>query len=88
MAIHVKNKINSRLKFLNRSNRLLISPLRRLLCNAMTQPFFDYAYNARKSKVMNFAFVNIFDLNNLSFGVDNVKTVNSTYSLKIMAADI
>ena len=36
---------------------------------------------------MNFAFVNIFYLNNVSFGVDNVKTVNSTYSLTIMAED-
>ena len=32
---------------------------------------------------MNFAFVNIFYLNNVSFGVDNVKTINSTYSLTI-----
>ena len=36
---------------------------------------------------MNFAFVNIFYLNNVSFGVDNVKTINGTYSLKIMAED-
>ena len=32
---------------------------------------------------MNFAFVNIFYLNNVSFGVDNVKSINSTYSLTI-----
>ena len=37
--------------------------------------------------VMNFAFVNIFYLNNVSFGVDNVKTINGTYSLTIMADD-
>ena len=37
--------------------------------------------------VMNFAFVNIFYLNKLSFGVDNVKTINGTYSLTIMAED-
>ena len=36
---------------------------------------------------MNFAFVNIFYLNNLSFGVVNVKTINGTYSLTIMAED-
>ena len=36
---------------------------------------------------MNFAFVNIFYLNNASFGVDNVKTINGTYSLIIMAED-
>ena len=37
--------------------------------------------------VMNFAFVKIFYLNNVSFGVDNVKTINGTYSLTIMAED-
>ena len=37
--------------------------------------------------VMNFAFVNIFYLNNVSFGVDNVKTINGTYSLTIIAED-
>ena len=36
---------------------------------------------------MNFAFVKIFYLNNVSFGVDNVKTINGTYSLTIMAED-
>ena len=33
---------------------------------------------------MNFAFVNIFYLNNVWFGVDNVKTINGTYSRTIM----
>ena len=47
MAIHVINKINSRLRFLYCQNRFLSFPLRRLLCNAMIQPFFDYACNAR-----------------------------------------
>ena len=46
MAIHVINKINSRLRFLYRQNRFLNFPLSRLLCNAMIQPFFGYAYNA------------------------------------------
>ena len=46
MAIHVINKVNSRLKFLYRQNKYLDIPLRRLLCNAMIQPFFDYACNA------------------------------------------
>ena len=36
---------------------------------------------------MNFAFVNIFYLNNISFGVANVKTINGTYSLMIMTED-
>ena len=35
--------LTSRLKFLYRQNRFLNKPLRRLLCNAMIQPFFDYA---------------------------------------------
>ena len=46
MALHVINKVNSRLKFLYRQNKFLSIPLRRLLCNAMIQPFFDYACNA------------------------------------------
>ena len=46
MALHVINKVNSRLKFLFRQNKFLNTPLRRLLCNAMIQPFFDYACNA------------------------------------------
>ena len=46
MATHVINKINSKLKFLYRQNKFLDIPLRRLLCNAMIQPFFDYACNA------------------------------------------
>ena len=46
MAIHVINKINSRLRFLYRQNRYLNIPIRRLLCNALIQPFFDYACNA------------------------------------------
>ena len=37
--------------------------------------------------VLNFTFVNIFYVNNVSFGVDNVKTINGTYSLTIMAED-
>ena len=45
MAIHVINKINSRLRFLYRQNRFNFS-LQRLLCNAMIQPSFDYACNA------------------------------------------
>jgi len=46
MALHVINKVNSRLRFLYRQNKFLSTPLRRLLCNAMIQPFFDYACNA------------------------------------------
>ena len=43
MALKVINKINGRLKFLYRKNRFLSYPLRRLLCNALIQPHFDYA---------------------------------------------
>ena len=46
MATHVINKINSRLRFLCRQNKFLGILLRRLLCNAMIQLFFDYACNA------------------------------------------
>ena len=45
IVIHVIKKINSRLRFLYRQNRFLNFPLRILLCNAMVQPFFDYACN-------------------------------------------
>ena len=46
MATHVINKINSRLRFLYRQNKFSGILLRRLLCNAMIQLFFDYACNA------------------------------------------
>ena len=46
MATHVINKVNSRLRFLYRQNKFLNIPLCRLVCNAMMQPFFDYAYKA------------------------------------------
>ena len=43
MALRVIEKSNSRLKFLYRKNRFLDVPLRRLLCNTLSQPHFDYA---------------------------------------------
>ena len=46
MALKVINKINSRLKFLHRKNKFLTPALRRLLCNALIQPHFDYASSA------------------------------------------
>ena len=42
MALKVSNKINSELKFLHRKNKFLTLALRRLLCNALIQPHFDY----------------------------------------------
>ena len=46
MALRVIEKINSRLKFLYQKSRFLDFPLRRLLCNALIQPHFDYACTA------------------------------------------
>ena len=46
MANKVLGKINGRLKFLHRKNEFLTAPLRRLLCNALVQPHFDYASSA------------------------------------------
>ena len=46
MALHVIHKINNTLKFLYRKNDLLTPTLRRLLCNALIQPLFDYACSA------------------------------------------
>ena len=43
MALSVLNKVNAKLKFLYRKNRFLTPALRRLLCNALIQPHFDYA---------------------------------------------
>ena len=43
MALKVINKINGKLKFLYRKNRFLSPELRRMLCNALIQPHFDYA---------------------------------------------
>ena len=46
MTLSVINKINNKLKFLYRKNRFLTPILRRLLCNALVQPHFDYACSA------------------------------------------
>ena len=43
MVLKVVSKINTRLKFSYRKNKFLSSQLRRLLCNTLTQPHFDYA---------------------------------------------
>ena len=51
MIIPVINKINSRLRFLYRQNRFLNFPLRRLLCNIMFPPLFDYACNTWYSNI-------------------------------------
>ena len=46
LALNVIHKINNKLKFLFRKNLFLTSKLRRLLCNALIQPDFDYACSA------------------------------------------
>ena len=46
MALNVIHKINNKLKFLYRKNGFLTPTLRRLLCNALIQPHFDYACSA------------------------------------------
>ena len=46
IALKVKNKVDSRFKFLYRKNRYLTSYLQQLLCNALIQPHFDYACSA------------------------------------------
>ena len=43
MATQVCTKITSKLKLLYRKNRFLSKDLRRLLCNALIQPHFDFA---------------------------------------------
>ena len=44
MALGVLNKVNAKLKFLYRKNKFLTPSLCRLLCNALIQPQFDYAW--------------------------------------------
>ena len=44
MALKFMNEINGILKFLYRKNRFLTPELRRMLCSALIQPHFVYAY--------------------------------------------
>ena len=46
MALKIINETNSRHKFLHRKHNFLVPALRRLLCNALTQPPFGYASSA------------------------------------------
>ena len=46
MANKVISKVNARLKLSHRRNKYLTPNLRRLLCNALTQPHFVYACSA------------------------------------------
>ena len=43
MALKALNKINGKIKFLYHKNKFLTPTLRRMLCNALIQPHFDYA---------------------------------------------
>ena len=42
LALKVINKVNGKLNFLYREDSFLTSGLRRMLCNALIQPHFDY----------------------------------------------
>ena len=46
MATKVLGLVNGRLKFLSRKQRFLTYPLRRLLCNALIQSYYDYVCSA------------------------------------------
>ena len=46
MALTVVNKINNKLKSLYRKNSFLTPAVRRLLCNGLIKPHFDYACSA------------------------------------------
>ena len=46
MLTKLLGKINGRLKFLYRKQKFLSSSLRRMLCNSLIQPYFDYACSA------------------------------------------
>ena len=44
MALKIINKINGTFKFFYKKNRFLSPKLRRMLCNVLIQPHFDYAW--------------------------------------------
>ena len=46
MAYKIISRVEARLKFLHRKNKYLTPNLRRLLCNTLIQPHFDYAFSA------------------------------------------
>ena len=47
MALKVLKKVNGRLRFLYRHGKYLNPRLRRMLCNTLIQPHFDYASSAK-----------------------------------------
>ena len=51
MTLKALNKINGKLKFLYRKNKFLTQTLCRMLCNAIIQPYFDYACSAWYAKL-------------------------------------
>ena len=46
MALKVLTKVNGKLRFLYRQGKYLNKRLRRMLCNTIIQPHFDYASSA------------------------------------------
>ena len=51
MALNVLKKINGRLRSLYRQGKYLNARLRRMLCNALIQPHFDYMEKGLKDKL-------------------------------------
>ena len=51
MALKIVKKVNSRIRFLYRKGKFLSPPLRRMLCNALIHPHYDYAYLVWYSKL-------------------------------------
>ena len=68
MAHKIISKVNARLNLLHRKNKYLIPNLRRLLCNALIQPRFDYACSGwypnlsknLKNRIKKNAFVSVY----------------------------
>ena len=50
MLLSVINKINNKLKFLYQKSRFLTPTLRRLLCNPLIEPHFDYTWYSNLTK--------------------------------------
>ena len=51
MTYKTIKKTNFRLNYLFRKKHFLTTSLRRLLCNALIQPHFDYAFGKLKNKI-------------------------------------
>ena len=77
MILKVTNKINSRLKFLYRKSKFWTPALRRLLCNALIEPHFDYASSAWYPKLTHISKNEFESLNCLSVKSRFNESINS-----------